>query len=584
MKRLLLLCLCCALPVQAKTLIEQAYEAGVLDIETALLYQVQAARDPDALPPAYQEEPAHPFCGTPLILQAVQARQQLSPEYGQRLAKLLVRRGTEREQLTPSGHFRIHYDLKGASAVDPADDDGNGTPDFVDDVARTLDQVWILEVDALGFDAPPTDGGLGGGLEYDVYIVELGRNGAYGYTYPEVGGNTSYSYLELDNNYTDSIYRQTRGLDALQVTVAHEFNHAIQFGYYQGNDGIWWQEATSTWMEDVAYPEVDDYLQYLSSFLQRPEKALDSGNRFSTDFHIYGASLFAHFLDQRYDRGLIRAIWEELGRRTSAGIDHFDYVIGQQVKGGLAEAIAEFAIWNYFTGPRHREGAYHEGDKYPAALLHPIYIDPSAPKIAVERTDQVDHLASTYLQLQPQLVSGGVHIDVSFLRDGRWRRQLILVSRDSVEIRTVGATPISIPSWDRYQDVVLVLTQTDLTGFSYEYSASVTYDPDLLDAPVPLALSLGQNFPNPFRPATHGQTLFPFSLDRASPATQLSIFATDGRLVQSFDLGQLSPRGYVQAWDGRNQNGEPVGSGIYYGVLETSAGKAVRTLAVVREE
>ena len=583
MKRLFILCLCLALPAQGKTLIEQAYEAGVLDIETALLYQVQAARDPDALPPEYQEEPARPFCGTPLVLQAMQARQQLSSEYGRRLAKLLARRTMEHQLLTPSGHFRIHYDLTDSRAVDPTDDDGNGTPDYVDEVARTLDRVWTLEVDELGFDSPPTDKGQGGGLEYDVYIVELGRNGAYGYTYPEVGGYTSHSYLELDNNYTDAIYRQTHGLEALQVTVAHEFHHAIQFGYYQGNDGIWWQEATSTWMEEVAYPEVDDYLQYLSSFLLRPEKALNSGNRFSTDFHIYGAALFAHFLDQRYDRSLVRAIWEEMGRRTSAGMDHFDYVIGQQVKGGLSEAIAEFAIWNYFTGHRHRKDFYHEGDKYPATLLHEVPIDPSAPKVAVEHTDQVDHLASTYLQLQPQLVTGGVSIDLSFLR-GRWHRQLILVTRDSVEIRTVGTTPLSLPSWHRYQDVVLVLTQVDQTGFSYEYSASVTYDPNLLNESVPMALFLGQNFPNPFQPATHGQTLFPFSLDRASPATQLSIFATDGRLVQIFDLGQLAPLEYVQAWDGRNQSGELVGSGLYYGVLETSVGKAVRTLAVVREE
>ena len=43
------------------------------------------------------------------------------------LAKLLARRSMEREQLTPSGHFRIHYDLKGSVAVDPTDDDGNGT-------------------------------------------------------------------------------------------------------------------------------------------------------------------------------------------------------------------------------------------------------------------------------------------------------------------------------------------------------------------------------------------------------------------------------------------------------------------------
>jgi len=582
MRPLFLICLLCALPVQAKTLIEQAYEAGILDIETALIYQVQAVRDPDGLPAEFRELPVQPVCGTPLILQALEARDQLSAAYGRRLGKLLARPGTEHEQVTAEGHFRIHYDLKGSKAVDPQDDDGNGVPDYVDVVARTLEEVWSLQVGELDFDRPPGDGGLGGGSEYDVYITELGRGGAYGFTYPETGGHTSYSYLELDNNYTDAIYRQTKGLEALQVTVAHEFNHAIQFGYYQGSDGIWWQEATSTWMEEVAYPEVDDYLQYLPSFLLSPEKSLDSGNRFSSDFHIYGASIFAHFLGQKYDPILIRNIWEEFGRRTNARIENFDRVLDLEIKGGLEEAVSEFAIWNYFTGHRHREGYYHEGDKYPATKLRDIHVDPSAPKVAVEFSDQVDHLASTYLHLEPQLLTGGVTIDFSALR-GQWNPQLILVSREEIEIRPVNGLPIILPSWNQYQDVVLVLTVEDQTGVAFEYSASIEYDPDLIGGPLPTALHLGQNYPNPFRPDLHGQTIFPFALDAGSAATRLSIFAVDGRLVWRSDLLEnLPPRTYVQPWNGTNQRGEIVGSGIYYGVLETDGRRIARTLAVTR--
>ena len=83
----------------------------------------------------------------------------------------------------------------------------------------------------------------------------------------------TYSYLELDNDYTNPVYQQTKGTDALRVTIAHEFHHAVQFGYYQGTDGVWWQESTSTWMEEVAYPHIDDYLQYLPSFLDVPHRA-----------------------------------------------------------------------------------------------------------------------------------------------------------------------------------------------------------------------------------------------------------------------------------------------------------------------
>ena len=583
MKRFLLIfCLLLPLPTRAKTLVEQAYEAGVLDIETALIYRLQAARDPESIPAEYREVSVRPFCGTPLILQASQARQHLSTGYGRRLAKILARPFTEHEQVSLSGHFRVHYDLTGSKAVNPTDDDDNSVPDYIDEVIRTLDQTWALQVDSLGFKPPPTDGGLGGGPEYDVYIVDLGRGGAYGYTYPEMGGKTTHSYLELDNDYTDLIYSQTRGFDALHVTVAHEFSHGTQFGYYQRNDSVWWQEATSTWMEEVAYPEVDDYLQYVPSFLRSPEKSLDSGNRFSSDFHIYGASIFAHFLDQRYGRFMIRAIWEELGRSENAHLENFDYVIRQEVKSNLAGAMSEFALWNYFTGPRHSQSYYHEGDKYPSVRLRDIHIDTNAPKSLVEYSDEVDHMASTYLHLEPRLKSGGVTIDFQKER-GRWDLQLILASHDTVEMLPVNTIPIHIPGWDRYEDVVLVISETDLSGFAYEYALSVEYDPDLIDAPAPEELRFAQNFPNPFRPEIHLRTVFSFDLDQPSPDTWLSIFTTDGRLVRRYDLGSLPARTYTRAWDGTNSDGELVGSGLYYYMLQAAGKRAVRTLAVLRE-
>ncbi|MEW6749959.1 MAG: MXAN_6640 family putative metalloprotease [Candidatus Latescibacterota bacterium] len=585
MHALLFLSVLLALPASGKTLVEQAYERGELDLETALLYQLQARRDPDALPARYREEPTQAICGTPLLLQALEVRRRLSPDYARRLAKMLVRPGSQREVLTRSGQFRIHYDLTGPAAVERTDQDGNSLPDFVDEVATTLERVGALEVRELGFQAPPADGLSGGGPEYDVYIVELGRAGAYGYTYPESGGNTSQSYLELDNNYTDSIYRQTRGIDALHVTVAHEYNHAIQFGYYQGTDGVWWQEATSTWMEDVAYPEVDDYLQYVSSFLLHPEQSLDSGNRFATDFRIYGAAIWAHYLDQRHDRDLMRLIWEEMGQRGSASMEVFDRVLRDEAGTPLGDAVAEFAVWNYFTGHRHRPGYYAEGAKYPAVRLDDIHLDPSAPKVPVEHSVQVDHLGSAYLHLEPELqADGGVILDYEQASRGTWSRQLILAGRDSVSVEPVTGTPVTVPSWNRFEDVVLVLTVTNDTGFGYDNAVSVQYDPELLDEPLPAALRLEPSYPNPFLPGEHGATTFRFDLDRASPATFLSIFGADGRLVRRFDLEGLPPRrGHRQTWDGRSQAGELVASGVYYGVLD-AGGRRVRTrVAVVRQ-
>ena len=269
----------------ANPLIAAARESGLLDTETALLYELYEALEPASLPSEYRDEnPGPRGCATPLILDALEARDGGSPGYGRALAKALARPRLSHQVLSPSGRFRIHYDIEGEHAVDPADADNNGIPDYVDVTAAVIDSVWRLEIEVLGYDPPPTDGTLGGGDEYDIYIEQI-LGGYYGFTQPEGNGPRGHSYLRIDNNFTESIFgrasscqgaRGARELTALRVTLAHEFFHMIQFGYFQGREGIWWQESSATWMEEVAYPEADDYLQYLCDFIRSPERSLES--------------------------------------------------------------------------------------------------------------------------------------------------------------------------------------------------------------------------------------------------------------------------------------------------------------------
>ena len=574
------LCVLTALPARAKTLIEQAWEAGVLDLETALLYQFYSVRDPGSLPEEYRETAPHAFCGTPAIVAVQQARRHMSREARAKLAKATQRPVLEHSYVAPSGHFRIHYEIGDQpGSVDSTDRDGNGIPDYVDTVAATLDSVWRLQVEVLGYAAPPSDGGMDG-EEYDIYIRELGPAQVYGYAHPEQDGPTTHSFLEIDNNFTDPIYTHSHGLDALRVAVAHEFFHAIQFGYYQGWEGIWWQEVSATWMEDVAYPEVDDYLQYLSYFMQRPWQSMEINSR--ADTRVYGAAIFAHYLDQRFERGLIRSIWEELGSARNARLHNFDRVIRGHNPGGLRAAVSEFAAWNYFTGERHQEGRFYaEGYKYPEVSSFPLHADAEA---AVQDSGRVDHLGSAYIRLEPQLRPGGLSLEMQ-AEKGLWSRQLILISPEGAQILPLNGDAIQVADWDQYEEIALVLTVTGPEGRGYEYSVSAEYDPNLTeDGAIPLAMRLGQNFPNPFSPGIHARTIIPFDLSRASTATRLSIFSVDGRLIRSYDLGGRAPRSFADAgWDGRNEAGKLVASGTYYYVLEADGNRIVRILALIAD-
>ncbi len=69
---------------------------------------------------------------------------------------------------------------------------------------------------------------------------------------------------------------------------------------------------------------------------------------------------------------------------------------------------------------------------------------------------------------------------------------------------------------------------------------------------------LGQNYPNPFNGVTH----IPFRLARAGQV-RLTIYDNLGRRVRTAAAGRYDAGEHSIAWDGRNEWGEPVGSGVY---------------------
>jgi hypothetical protein len=561
--------------------------------------KVTAAQGLHAARQLLELEPSEPrFCGTALAVAAAEARQGADPLVSGLLAAALQRPSQAHELVTPSGHFRLHYDTEGRDAVEAVDEDDNGIPDYVDLTAAVADSIWDLQINILGYHAPPTDGGAGGGDEVDIYINDQGRLQLYGITYPLSSGTSGPAFLVIDNDFTNGIFGSTvicdghlgtRGDDALRVTLAHEFFHVVQFGYYQGSDGSWWQEASATWMEDVAYPRLDDYLQYVCAFLGVPGNALDGGIPSAGSFQPYGASVFAHFLDQRYGRDSVRWIWEEHQSRRSARLNNFDSALRNYngtVHGaqnlseyGLEAAYSEMGVWSWFVGERFREGFFTDGENY-AANFVPSF--PVASKIAVADSGRLDHMSRTYVRMQPQLLPGGATLDTELAR-GRWRRHLLLVSADSVEVRSLGDEgAVSLAGWDAWDEVVLVISNVDVSGIGKEYKVVVTYEPELIDGPAPNSLVLEAGAPNPFHLGRHDGTFISFELDRSSTVTRLTLFAADGSVVRRFELGSRAARRHSVRWDGTNQDGSLVSAGIYYAVLQADGAERRKHLAVIR--
>jgi subtilisin family serine protease len=96
------------------------------------------------------------------------------------------------------------------------------------------------------------------------------------------------------------------------------------------------------------------------------------------------------------------------------------------------------------------------------------------------------------------------------------------------------------------------------------------------EAPAPFDGRLAAS-PNPFNPRTE----IAFSLARRSQVG-LAVFDVSGRLVRRLLDRELPAGMHRVVWDGRDDGGAPAASGVYFLMLESEEGRAVRKVALVK--
>jgi len=105
-----------------------------------------------------------------------------------------------------------------------------------------------------------------------------------------------------------------------------------------------------------------------------------------------------------------------------------------------------------------------------------------------------------------------------------------------------------------------------------------TYVTDVPESPAPGSpTSLGPVYPNPFNPTV----TIHFNLARACRA-RIHIYDPSGRLVRTLLNMELVAGPQTIRWDGSNDLGHRVASGVYFCRLEASGFKLTRTIALVR--
>ena len=117
-------------------------------------------------------------------------------------------------------------------------------------------------------------------------------------------------------------------------------------------------------------------------------------------------------------------------------------------------------------------------------------------------------------------------------------------------------------------------------GFSYDRGIQVLEQ--LARALTPETTALFANYPNPFNP----ETWIPYQLSKPADVT-VTIYASDGSVVRTLVLGHQAAGMYKSQthaayWDGKNELGESVASGLYFYTLTAGEFTATRRMLILK--
>jgi hypothetical protein len=147
---------------------------------------------------------------------------------------------------------------------------------------------------------------------------------------------------------------------------------------------------------------------------------------------------------------------------------------------------------------------------------------------------------------------------------------LVTVSFDVLD--TSQSSSIQPPPCDAIAKAQMAITEFRLNGGRLKSTIEN----------LPGAFALLQNYPNPFNP----ETWIPYRLSEPADVT-ITIYNVNGQMVKRLGLGTRMPGHYIDRaraayWDGRNEAGEEVSSGIYFYQLKAGQDDSVRKMIIAR--
>jgi hypothetical protein len=323
--------------------------------------------------------------------------------------------------------FCVHWGTSAKAAPLPGDANANDIPDFAEATLAAGAHAFAVENTNLGWPKAISDkkqgsrDGKGTDGQVDVYLTKLPR-GLYGYATTEggvkQGSRKRSAYLVLDNDYA-GFGGSSTPVQLMQVTMAHEYNHILQFGIDTRQDG-WMFESSATFVEDYVYPDVNDYINFVPPFAKNSTTPLAEEER--TAFKLYGSAVWNHFIAGKYGPSVVRDAWQ-----LSPSVKPQDFAVAAYDKaiknaGGTGFA-PDFVAFAAATAEWGSSTAFHDPALLPG-MKRTGSLGYKARKLAL------DHTGYALMDVKPQ--SGDITLKVKAKQGVR--SGLALIGRTGPEV------------------------------------------------------------------------------------------------------------------------------------------------------
>lgn len=471
-----------------------------------------------------------------------------------------------------SGSFKFHYTLTGYDAIDSTCTNDLNIPDWIYEAELAAEKGYRILVDTLKFDPPPTDGD-----EYDIYFLNLGRQ--YGQTFPEDPvtmtdrSHDFTSYMVIENDFKGNF--QTHGIQALQVTIVHEYFHAVQLGYafntnnylpkmYYGD--AFFLEWSSTWFEDYCYPEVNDYIAYINNFVSYMDNPIWT---YSGNWH-YGVAGFLKFLVDNYSTEVITKTWNKIkdGQRAFFALEE---TVEKLSGRSLPDIYNEYCARLFYNGANYDLNRSVSSD---ARLIKKVYID-WGNRYEYDR----------FLNIQSSLpVFSTLPIEITFLNkdhfglkknkmfNDQFIGRYVLNSKQSPIFSTIDIESSQYIGKSSLQDTLLLFVTNQNIEESAELNIHLEYtEPENL-------FFVRKIFPNPID--ANNDLSVQLTTSETTEKIEMEIYNLTGQKVHRKTFQRSIDNHYSLSL--RNQINYPLASGIYLLKVKADGKEKVEKFTIIK--